>query len=199
MIRINLLPFRDERRKENIRKHISIYFLSVTLLVAVMVYFFLHFNNKLKILEADKAEKTKEMISYTETNKKIRELDNKIKDIRIKVAVIEELERNKVGPVRLLDEISRAVPKNKLWLRSLEEKGGILALTGAALDNDTVALFMTNLKNSQYIISVDLQSTKLRNVPEYKVDVTDFALTCKSYYYKKPPKEEVEKGKNNTS
>ena len=199
MIRINLLPFRAARRKENIRKQISIYFLSVALLVAVIGYFFLHLNNKLGVLEADRAEKKKEMISYTEANKKIRKIKNKIKEIRTKVEVIETLERNKIGPVRLLDEVAMAVPKNRLWLRSLDEKGGILTLMGSAMDNDTVALFMINLNGSRYIVSVDLKSTKLRNVPEYKVDVTDFVLTCKTYSYKESPKVGTDKNENKTS
>jgi len=199
MIRINLLPFRAERRKENIRKQISIYFLSMVLLVAVMGYFFLNLNSKLGILESDRAEKNEKLITYAAANKKIIKLKKRIKEIRTKVGVIEELERNKMGPVRLLDEIAMAVPKNRLWLRSLDEKEGILNLMGSAMDNDTVALFMTNLKDSQYIVLVDLKSTKLRTVPEYKVNVIDFILTCKTYSRKEIPKEETEKSEKKAS
>jgi len=199
MIRINLLPFRAARRKENIRKQISIYFLSVVLLVALMGYFFLNLNNKLGILRSDRAEKNKELIIYAATNKKIIKLKKKIKGIRTKVEVIEKLERNKIIPVRLLDEISMAVPKNKLWLRFLDEKEGVLTLTGSAMDNDTVTLFMTNLKDSQYIVLVDLKSTKLRTVPGYKVNVTDFILICKTYSYKKNPKKGDKKSERKTS
>jgi len=199
MIRINLLPFRAERRKENIRKQISIYFLSMVLLVAVMGYFFLNLNSKLGILESDRAEKNEKLITYAAANKKIIKLKKRIKEIRTKVGVIEELERNKMGPVRLLDEIAMAVPKNRLWLRSLDEKEGILNLMGSAMDNDTVALFMTNLKGSQYIVLVDLKSTKLRTVPEYKVNVIDFILTCKTYSRKEIPKEETEKSEKKAS
>jgi len=92
-----------------------------------------------------------------------------------------------------------AVPRNKLWLRSLDEKEGVLTLMGSAMDNETVALFMTNLKDSQHIVSVDLQSTKLRNVSEYKVNVTDFTLICKTYSFKKTPKEGTEKSENMSS
>ena len=199
MIRINLLPFRVARRKENIRKQISIYFLSVILLATAMGYFFLNLNNKLRILDSDRARKNEKLITYSEINKKTIKLKKKIKEIRTKVEVIEELKRNKIRPVRLLDEIAMAVPKNKLWLRSLDEKEGILTLIGSAMDNDTVALFMTNLKDSQYIVLVDLKSTKLRTVSEYKVNVTDFVLTCKTYSCKKIPKEGFEKSERKTS
>jgi type IV pilus assembly protein PilN len=106
--------------------------------------------------------------------------------------VIKELERNKTGPVRLLDEIAMAVPKDKLWLTSLKESGGMLTLTGTAMDNETVALFMTNLEQSEHVSTVDLQSSRLRNLPEYRLNVSDFVLECRTYAFKEkttePPK-----------
>jgi Tfp pilus assembly protein PilN len=87
-----------------------------------------------------------------------------------------------------------AVPKDKLWLRSLDEKSGVLTLEGSAMDNDTVALFMTNLGKAAPIISVDLESTRLKNLKKYKLDITDFVLKCKTYSYKKEePEPQTEK------
>jgi Tfp pilus assembly protein PilN len=76
------------------------------------------------------------------------------------------------------------VPKDKLWLRSLREKSGVLVLEGTAMDNETVALFMTNLEKSAYISSVDLKTTKLKALSRYKLDVSDFVLNCKTYAFK---------------
>jgi type IV pilus assembly protein PilN len=195
MIKINLLPFRAARRKENIRRQISIYALSVVFSLAVMGYFYMDFNRQLAALEADKAEIKSELDSYAEANKKIEGLKAKIKQIRAKLDVIRELEKNKSGPVRLLDEISTAVPKEKLYLSSLEENKGILTLRGTAMDNDTVALFMTNLEKQEHIISVDLKSTRLENLEKYKLNVSDFVLTCKIYSYKEKDKPEEDKKK----
>jgi type IV pilus assembly protein PilN len=195
MIKINLLPFRAARRKENIRRQISIYALSVVFSLAVMGYFYMDFNRQLAALEADKAEIKSELDSYAEANKKIEELKAKIKQIRAKLDVIRELEKNKSGPVRLLDEISTAVPKEKLYLSSLEENKGILTLRGTAMDNDTVALFMTNLERQEHIISVDLKSTRLENLEKYKLNVSDFVLTCKIYSYKEKDIPEADKKK----
>ena len=190
MIKINLLPFRAARRKENIRRQISIYALSVVFALLVTGYFYLDFNRRLAALEADKTEKQQVLDSYAATNRKIEQLKKKIEQIRAKLEVIKALEKSKSGPVRLLDEISAAVPKDRLWLKSLEEKKGILTLSGTAMDNDTVALFMTNLEKQEHIISVDLDSTRLENLAQYKLNVSDFVLTCKIYSYKedKPKK-----------
>lgn len=193
MIRINLLPFRAARKKENIRRQISVYALSLVFLIVVMGYFYFNFNMELAALKADKADKKSELETYTGTSKKIREIKRKIEEIKAKLDVIKQLESNKSGPVHLLDQISIAVPKDKLWLRSLREQKGILTLQGTAMDNDTVALFMTNLEKAKHIISVDLESAKLRTLQQYNLNVTDFVLTCKTYSYKEKAEPETKK------
>ena len=193
MIRINLLPFRAARKKENIRRQISIYVLSVVCLVLLMGLFFLNLNRKVTALKEDRIAKKKELATYAETTKKINELKKKIAEIRAKLDVIKDLESKKTGPVLLLDELSMAVPKEKLWLTSLDERKGILTLRGTAMDNDTVALFMTNLERSKHILSVDLKSTKLQNLKQYKLSVIDFDLTCKIYSYKEKTKPKTKK------
>jgi len=183
MIRINLLPFRAARKKENIRRQLMIYGLSVVLLFCVMGYTFFHLTSTLSNLKEDEKRIQGELKSHEQTIKRIVDLEKKIKEIRTKLEVIRKLERDKTGPVHLLDEIAMAVPKEKLWLSSLKENKGTLTLTGTAMDNETVALFMTNLEKSDYISGVDLQSAKLKSIPEYKLNVADFVLECKTYAY----------------
>lgn len=184
MIRINLLPFRAARKKENIRRQLMVYGLSVLLLFCIMGYTFFYLTSTLSGLKEDQKRIEDELKTYEKTIKSIAELEKKIKEIRAKLEVIRELEKNKTGPVHLLDEIAMAVPKEKLWLSSMKENKGNLTLTGTAMDNETVALFMTNLEKSEYISTVDLQSAKLRTIPEYKLNVADFVLEAKTYAFK---------------
>lgn len=193
MIRINLLPFRAARKKENIRRQISVFVLSVVCLALLMGFVFLNLSRNVAALETDMSSKKKELATYAETTKKIEELKKKIAEVRAKLNVIKELESKKTGPVLLLDELSMAVPKEKLWLTDLNEKNGILTLKGTAMDNDTVALFMTNLENAKHIVSVDLQTAKLNNLPKYKLNVVDFVLTCKTYAHKEKAEPETKK------
>ncbi len=193
MIRINLLPFRAARKKENIRRQISVFALSVVCLALLMGFVFLNLSRTVAALEADMSSKKKELATYAETTKKIEVLKKKIAEVRAKLNVIKELENKKTGPVLLLDELSMAVPKEKLWLTALDEKKGILTLKGTAMDNDTVALFMTSLENAKHIVSVDLQTAKLKNLKKYKLHVVDFVLTCKTYAYKAKAKPKTKK------
>jgi hypothetical protein len=73
-----------------------------------------------------------------------------------------------------------------LWLQSLVERGGEFTINGTAMDNDTVALFMTNLEKAKSITSVDLKSTQLQDFPKYKLKASGFVLTCKTVLYQAP-------------
>ena len=184
MIRINLLPFRIARKQENIRRQISVFVLLVGFLVLVTGYYYLDFSMKVSALENERVKKQKEKDKYRVTLRKIKANEKKINELRKKLKVIQELENNKRGPVRMLIEIAEAVPKDKLWLNSLVENEGLLTLTGTAMDNDTVALFMTNLEKAEHIKSVDLRTTKLQNLKKYKVSAAVFTLRCRTYLHK---------------
>ncbi|RLB19023.1 MAG: hypothetical protein DRG63_01620 [Deltaproteobacteria bacterium] len=194
MIKINLLPFRAARKKENIKRQISVYVLSVLLLVCLMVLGFLRLNGTLNQVRAEKARKAKELAKYKDTNRQLAKIKKRIKQIKAKLQVIRSLEKDKVGPVQLLDEIAMAVPRDKLWLRSLKEHKGKLSLVGTAMDNETVALFMNNLEAAPHIKTVDLKRTKLKVLKKYKLSLTDFELDCKTYAYKE--KRKVRPGKS---
>ncbi|RLB14085.1 MAG: hypothetical protein DRG82_14465 [Deltaproteobacteria bacterium] len=185
MIRINLLPFRAARKKENIKRQISVYILTLVFMVALMVLFFLQLNSKVQTLRREKAGIQKQLKTYASTTRKIKKIKKQIKEIRAKLNIIRDLEKKKTGPVFLLDEIAAAVPKNRLWLRSLSEKKGLLKLQGTAMDNETIALFMTNLEKAEHITTVDLKNAKLKHLKKYKLNVVDFNLDCKTYSFKK--------------
>jgi type IV pilus assembly protein PilN len=131
---------------------------------------------------------THELKEFDKTLKRIAELEKKIKEVKNKLAVIKNLETKKTGPVHLLDEIAMAVPKEKLWLNNLSESAGVLKLAGTAMDNETVALFMTNLERSEYIHSVELVSARLQHLAPQRLNVADFTLECRTYAYQEKEK-----------
>ena len=188
MIRINLLPFRAARKKENIRRQLTIFALSVVFVLVVMAYYYMKLSTTLSDRKKEEQQIKVELAAYKKTIERINSLEKQIAEIRKKLDVIKDLEKKKTGPVLLLDQIAMAVPKEKLWLTSLDEKQGKLTLNGTAMDNETVAVFMTNLENSELITSVDLKSTRMRNLPKYKLSVSDFSLECTTYAYQEAEK-----------
>ena len=184
MIRINLLPFRAARKRENIRRQISIYILIVVLSLLTMGYYYMQLASRLSNLK-DKEEKINtELATYKKELNEIKDLEKKIKEIKTKLGVIKNLEKGKTGPVLLLADVADAVPVDKLWLSSFSESKGSLKLVGTAMDNETVALFMENLKKMEHITSVDLERTTTRDIPEFRLKVADFILNCKTYAFR---------------
>jgi type IV pilus assembly protein PilN len=180
MIRINLLPFRAARKKENVRRQLSIYFLSVIFSVLLLGYIWLTKSQELRSLKKERIVKEKKLQTYKDTLKKIAVLEARNKEIKRKLKVIDNLNKSKTGPVRLLDDLASSVPEGRLFLKSLKESKGKMTLRGSAEDNDTVALFMDRLKEKKRIISVDLVSAKRSEIKtgEDKISVTDFTLNC---------------------
>ncbi|MGD9158910.1 MAG: PilN domain-containing protein [Desulfobacteraceae bacterium] len=196
MIRINLLPFRAARKRENVKRQITIYVASVCCALLIMGVLFYKYSKDLSDLKDKENGLNKELAGYQKELKEIKDLQNKIKQINSKLDIIKELEKGKTGPVLLLSDIADAVPKNKLWLTSLSENGGKLSLSGTAMDNETVSLFMKNLEKTEQIIADPiLRSAKRRDLPQYKLTVSDFSLECKTYAAAKKAEKKPKKKK----
>jgi len=184
MIRINLLPFRAARKRENIRRQVSISGLLFLLFLLLLGVWFIHLNSNLSTLKEKESSKKTELAGYQKELNEIKKLEKDIKEINTKLDVIKNLEKGKTGPVLLLSTIADAVPKDKLWLTSLSESNGKLTLTGTAMDNETVALFMNNLEAAKDVItSVELKSAVGKEIKDYNLKVSDFSLECKTYSY----------------
>jgi type IV pilus assembly protein PilN len=176
MIRINLLPFRAARKRENIKRQVTVYGLSVILLLVAMAYTFLQLDGRLSDAKAQETQLNQALAKHRKTIARINDLKKKIKVIEQKLDVIRKLEAGKQGPVRLLDELAEAVPKDRLWLSAMAESGGNLTLTGSARNNETVAEFMVNLESSPIVQSVDLQSSQSTTIQG--VSLSNFSLKC---------------------
>jgi type IV pilus assembly protein PilN len=195
MIRINLLPFRAARKIENVKRQITIYILTVVLVLVGIGYFFWSLSSELSELKKEEKKIQAELSRHDKEIKLLDEYERRIDELNAKLEVIKDLEMKKTGPVHLLDEVGMAVPSQQLWLTSFEEKEGMLVLKGTAMDNETVARFMTNLEKSDYISSVDLQSSRMRTLPRYELRVSDFVLNCRTYAFKEPDATLESKGK----
>ena len=184
MIKVNLFPFRAARIKENIRRQVTIYLLSVIFLILASSYFYLDLNNKVNTLREERDAKQKELDSFKDTNRKIAALKRTIAAVEVKLKTIKRLEKGKTGPVKLLDDIAMSVPGDKLWLTTLKEQKGTLVLNGTAMDNETVADFMDRLQNTENINSVQLVRTRQKKIPGFDLSLKDFSLKSKTYAFK---------------
>ncbi|MBG7605170.1 MAG: PilN domain-containing protein [Actinobacteria bacterium] len=94
-----------------------------------------------------------------------------------KIDVIDELDRARSGPVRVMSELAMRTPE-RLWLKSVKTTGGTIQLKGLSLDNELVAVFLRGLSDSEYFEAVDLDGTKLEG-GKGKLKLVSFGIRAK--------------------
>jgi len=146
MIRINLLPFRAARKKENIRKQVSVFFLCLMLVMIVLVWVHFYLGSKQNRLTATVTDTKKELSLYKQKNEEIKEIRKKLQDLEMRQNVIQDLEKQRFEPVHILDELTGKIVAERMWLTRLNITANQMDVDGIALDNNTVANFIDNLE-----------------------------------------------------
>jgi type IV pilus assembly protein PilN len=177
MIRINLLPFRAARKKENIRRQVSIFFLSLIFITMVLFYYNISLNNKIHELDTRVKDIRNQIAKYNIINKEIANIKKELDILNKKIDVIIDLESNRKEPIRLLDIMTDMVIEKRMWFTRFEVKGEIISIKGIAFDNKTVADFMTSLEGSKLFASVNLTALKQQKI-QGKINLKSFQITC---------------------
>jgi type IV pilus assembly protein PilN len=176
MIRINLLPFRAARKKENVRRQISIFTLSFFFILAALFYYNLVLANQVAELEEGVVNARIDLKKYDAINKEIKILQKKLKLLKQKTKVIEDLATSREDAVRLMDMMTKVMVPGRMWLSSFSATGSSVKLSGTAINNKTVADFMTNLQKVEQFKDVNLLLTSRK---DYKANVffKSFSIT----------------------
>jgi type IV pilus assembly protein PilN len=177
MIKINLLPFRTARKKENIRQQVSIFLGLVVLVLSALLFVWNAMSRNIETLNTDIKTVKAELATHEETIRKVEEYKKKLKVVNTKKGVIQKLELERSGPIRIMDAMTQCVVRNRMWLESMEDKDGTLNIQGVAVDNATIARFMKNLDTSKYFKNVDLTSSKQVKI-DNKLKFKQFLVNC---------------------
>lgn len=175
MIRINLLG--DKVDKSPIHM-LQLLLFGFSIVLALMLCVIVHSSASAKEtqLASEKTSLDLRLAELKKRTKEVTELEEKKRVLREKLLTIANLKAKKQGPIHVLDEINSAIPERS-WLLSAVDKAGTLSITGIALDNQTIAVFISNLKKSKYFETVDLDYSSLQEVESVKMK--RFALTVK--------------------
>ena len=102
---------------------------------------------------------SKDLSALKEKTREVQELEEKRVELEQKLSVISELRLNKLGPVKVLDQLNVSVPE-RAWLTEVSERSSMIEITGYAIDGQTVASFMDQLERSDYFgdLTVDTRA-----------------------------------------
>jgi type IV pilus assembly protein PilN len=179
MIRINLLPeVRGEKvaraplvslEGTNVNSYIVLILLIVGLAYAGVTYWRLTSN--LKTIQAEIAVQQREYDRLKEIIAEVEAYKKRATELERKIGVIEKLKENQLGPVRIMDEVSKALP-DLLWLTNMDLKGTTLAIRGQAMNENAVANFIANLTASPFFAEPNLRVMQQDNRGIFSFDLS---------------------------
>jgi type IV pilus assembly protein PilN len=139
-----------------------------------------------------KIEDTKtQLAKYNKINKEIEDIKKSLAILNQKIDVIKSLDLNRKEPVQLLENMSEMIVPNRMWLTKFTTNEATVNISGIAVDNQTVADYMTRIETSDRYESVKLSSIK-------KADISDKNLSLKTFglsFHKAQPGQPVKKAK----
>ncbi|MDH4161949.1 MAG: PilN domain-containing protein [Nitrospirota bacterium] len=178
MIKINLLPTKRKpsRKITDLQKQAVLGGLILGGVITGMVLYTASLNQKIAQRQ-QKRDATKTKIAQQETMlKEVKNVEDEEKKVTEKINVIEQLKKNQQGPVRMLDEISRAVPTG-IGITSITEAAGRININGDAFTNEDIVKFVENLKASPFFQEIYLLESMLAK--EKETEIYRFKLQMK--------------------
>ena len=175
MIRINLLPVREEKKKERTRLDISVTILLFLLTVLVGAYLYINVTGEIENLQNQLRAKKAEDARLTKKVGEIKQLKKKKLELQKKIGVINALNKERTLALKVMEELSIQVPE-KVWFKSLQKKGNRLVIVGISLDDQTLSTFISRLSHSKRFRNVWLQQSK--QVVLNQVKLKEFSLNC---------------------
>jgi type IV pilus assembly protein PilN len=155
MARINLLPWRAERRKLRQKEFVSMLGLAAGAALLISFLIVMYYSGQVEGQQNRNAYLRNEILLVDEQIKQIEELDKKKANLIARKQVIEQLQASRSQMVHLFDQLVRTIPEG-VRLTSIKQAGDILTLEGLAQSNARVSSYMRNLEESGWMSNPDL-------------------------------------------
>lgn len=178
MIRINLLPFRIARKKENIRKQVSIFFLMILLSAAGLYWYTGLINKQIADYKRKTDNVNHQIAKYKEKANRVLQIKKDLKILDDKLNVVASLKKQRDKQLILFDEMTGLIVPARMWLESLKTTQDHVMIKGIAFDNPTIADFMERLEQSSLFSTVDLKTAQMKQFKN-NVMLKSFELLCK--------------------
>ena len=179
MIRINLLPKEQRVQRAPVSTTRILAAVGGVVLVLAMAYGWYWLSSDVSRIETSIQQTRTDLKRYEELAKQVDKYRAEKKRLEEKIQVIETLVAAQAGPVRLLDELSKALPA-EVWLTALNRTGKRLEISGIAFTNFNVAALMTNLGKATDVISnVDLVVSEKTTVEQIPVERFTISMDVK--------------------
>ena len=181
MIRVNLLPHREEKRKRRQQQFgvLAALVAVLGLVVAGAVWLFLDQQEQQQ--KANVAYMKGEIDKLDKQIEEIRKIREETASLLAKKQVVEGLQSNRSEPVQLLDQLLRQLPEG-IYLKQIKQAGVKVNVVGYAQSNARVSTLMRNLGASPYLENpelVEIKAVLLDNNPNKRVNEFSMNISVK--------------------
>ncbi len=156
MARINLLPWRTDRRKQREREFYMLLIASAVGGVFALLVLVGWMGARIDNQQERNTYLQTEIKNLDKQIEEIKELDKTRSQLLTRKQIIEQLQSNRAQMVHLFDEMVKTIPDG-VRLTSMKQAGDILTLEGVAESNARVASYMRNIDNSPWMGRTDLR------------------------------------------
>jgi len=165
MIRINLLPHREEKRKRREQQFMVLGGLTAILGIVVAGAVWLYLDAQLSQQRQNVAYMKSEIGKLDKQIEEIRKIRDETAALLAKKRVVEGLQANRSEPVQLLDQLLRQLPEG-VYLKAIKQTGTKVNIVGYAQSNARVSTLMRNLGASPYLENPELIEIKAVPAPD---------------------------------
>lgn len=178
MIRINLLPHREEKRKRRQQQFGMLAGIAAVfgLLVAGAIWFFL--DTQVTQQQQNVAYMKAEIAKLDKEIEEIRKIREETAALLAKKQVVEGLQSNRSEPVQLLDQLLRQLPEG-LYLKAVKQTGAKVNISGYAQSNARVSTLMRNIESSPWLENPVLIEVKAANVGKRRISEFNLNFSIK--------------------
>jgi type IV pilus assembly protein PilN len=173
MAKINLLPWRETKRKEKQQEFLVMLGAGAALAILVVLLVQFQFDRKITNQERRNQLLTNEIKILDNDIKEIQKLDATRRNLIDRMEVIQNLQTTRPGIVHLFDEIATTIPAG-LHLSSLSQSGDTINITGRAESNARVSSYMRNIEKSEWLTNPKL--TVITTNESASLRLSDFTL-----------------------
>ena len=181
MIRVNLLPHREEKRKRRQQQFVVLAALAAVLGLVVAGAVWLFLDQQEQQQKANVAYMKGEIDKLDKQIEEIRKIREETASLLAKKQVVEGLQSNRSEPVQLLDQLLRQLPEG-IYLKQIKQAGVKVNVVGYAQSNARVSTLMRNLGASPYLENpelVEIKAVLLDNNPNKRVNEFSMNISVK--------------------
>ena len=176
MARINLLPWREEQRKERMKQFQTIAGLAAFLMIAIILLVHIRVGGIVENQLSRNNYLKKEIKTLEKQIAEIKELEKEKSNLLARMNIIQQLQSSRPQVVHVFDQIVSTIPAG-VYLTSIKNIGSSITFEGYAQSNARVSSYMRNIDDADWLTAPRLDVIKTIN--EKGQRISQFTLVVK--------------------